>query len=92
MSRVTTAIDQAAQYRDSYNEHAYLWVDDRKEFLSQFLKYGHVITQVSAPPLMMKTGVLFGLTGSNYSSNLYRHCRRRLTRLGTRGCLRNHPL
>ncbi len=50
MSRVTTAIEQAAQYRDSYNEHAYLWVDDRKEFLSQFLKYGHVITQVSAPP------------------------------------------
>ncbi len=63
MSRVTTAIEQAAQYRDSYNEHAYLWVDDRKEFLSQFLKYGHVITQVSAPPfncIIIKTeGLVF---------------------------------
>ncbi len=46
MSRSSTAVMQAAQYRDSYNEHAYLWTDDRKEFLEQFLKYGHVLTQV----------------------------------------------
>ena len=47
MSRVGTAVEQAARYRDSYNEYAYLWVDDRKEFLNQFLKYGHVLTQVN---------------------------------------------
>ncbi len=46
MSRASTAVVQAAQYRDSYNEHSYLWSDDRKEFLEQFLKYGHVLTQV----------------------------------------------
>ena len=49
MSRVSTAVEQAARYRDSYNEYAYLWVDDRKVFLNQFLKYGHVLTQVHKP-------------------------------------------
>ncbi len=38
-------MSQAADYRNSYNSYSYLWVDDRQEFLSQFLKYGHVLTQ-----------------------------------------------
>lgn len=46
MSRASAAVVQASEYRDSYNEHSYLWTDDRKEFLKQFLKYGHVLTQV----------------------------------------------
>lgn len=38
-------IGQACEYRDSYNPYAYLWVDDRQEFLHQFLLYGHMLTQ-----------------------------------------------
>ena len=32
------------EYRNSIENYAYLWVDDRKEFLRQFLLYGHVLT------------------------------------------------
>lgn len=32
------------EYRNSYENYAYLWVDDRREFLRQFLLYGHVLT------------------------------------------------
>lgn len=46
MTRVSSAIEHASKYRDSYSEYSYLWVDDRKEFLDQFLRYGHVLTQV----------------------------------------------
>jgi len=42
---VTDVVSQAAVHRDSYNSYAYLWVDDRQEFLSQFLRYGHMLTQ-----------------------------------------------
>ena len=35
---------QALDYRNSYENYAYLWVDDRHEFLRQFLLYGHVLT------------------------------------------------
>ena len=38
-------VSQAAVYRDSYGSYSYLWVDDREEFLSQFLRYGHMLTQ-----------------------------------------------
>lgn len=46
MSRVTTVLAQASKYRDTYNDYTHLWADDRHEFLSQFLLYGHVLTQV----------------------------------------------
>ena len=36
---------EVCEYRDSYNSYAYLWVDDRQEFLQQFLLYGHMLTQ-----------------------------------------------
>ena len=32
------------EYRNSFENYAYLWVDDRQEFLRQFLLYGHVLT------------------------------------------------
>ena len=32
------------EHRNSYEKYAYLWVDDRSEFLRQFLLYGHVLT------------------------------------------------
>ena len=34
----------AVEYQNSIENYAYLWVDDRKEFLRQFLLYGHVLT------------------------------------------------
>ena len=44
-TRVSNVVTQATKYRDSYNTYSYLWVDDRQVFLSQFLLYGHVLTQ-----------------------------------------------
>ncbi len=44
MSRVAKVIDQAVEYRNSYASYSYLWVDNRQEFLRQFLLYGHVLT------------------------------------------------
>lgn len=35
---------QVQVYGNSFNKYAYLWVDDRQEFLRQFLLYGHVLT------------------------------------------------
>ena len=34
----------AVEYQNSIENYAYLWVDDRKEFLRQFLLYVHVLT------------------------------------------------
>lgn len=45
LSRVSSVVSQASKYRDSYTSYSYLWMDDRQEFLSQFLLYGHVLTQ-----------------------------------------------
>lgn len=44
VSRVTSAIEKAVEYRNSFDTFAYLWVDDRQEFMKQFLLYGHVLT------------------------------------------------
>lgn len=44
MSHINTAVDRAQDYRNSFESYAYLWVDDRTEFMAQFLKYGHVLT------------------------------------------------
>ena len=35
---------QAQEYSSSLERYSYLWVDDRREFLRQFLLYGHVLT------------------------------------------------
>lgn len=44
MERVTTVINKATEYRNSFDTYAYLWVDDRNEFMRQFLLYNHVLT------------------------------------------------
>lgn len=44
MDRVQTIMNKAQEYRNSFDNYAYLWVDDRKEFMRQFLLYNHVLT------------------------------------------------
>ena len=44
LERVTAACQSGCEYRSSFEKYAYLWVDDRQEFLQQFLRYGHVVT------------------------------------------------
>jgi len=45
IDRVHAVIAKANEYRALFNKYAYLWVDDRQEFMRQFLLYGHVLTQ-----------------------------------------------
>ena len=44
MDRVQNVMNKACEYRDSFDQYAYLWVDDRAEFMRQFLLYNHVLT------------------------------------------------
>lgn len=44
MDRVQNVMNKACEYRNSYDQYAYLWVDDRNEFMRQFLLYSHVLT------------------------------------------------
>lgn len=44
MGRVQKMISACGDYRNSLDHYSYLYVDDRKEFLRQFLLYGHVLT------------------------------------------------
>ncbi|XP_060681399.1 dynein axonemal heavy chain 11-like isoform X1 [Hemiscyllium ocellatum] len=44
MDRVTEIINKAVDYRNSFDSYSYLWVDDRIEFMKQFLLYNHVLT------------------------------------------------
>ena len=44
MERVQTVMNKACDYRNSFDSYAYLWVDDRNEFMRQFLLYNHVLT------------------------------------------------
>ena len=44
MNRVTSVLHKAADFRNTYDSYAYLWVDDRNEFMRQFLLYNHVLT------------------------------------------------
>ena len=45
MNRVVSVMDAATQFSHSFNTYSSLWVDDRQEFLRQFLTYGHILTQ-----------------------------------------------
>ena len=45
MERVRSIIIKANEYKDSFDRFAYLWIEDRKEFMRQFLLYNHVLTQ-----------------------------------------------
>ncbi|KAL0984038.1 hypothetical protein UPYG_G00136240 [Umbra pygmaea] len=44
MERVQGVMATCCEFRNSLERYAYLWVDDRKEFMRQFLLYGHVLT------------------------------------------------
>uniref|UniRef100_A0A8D2LWB0 Dynein axonemal heavy chain 11 n=1 Tax=Varanus komodoensis TaxID=61221 RepID=A0A8D2LWB0_VARKO len=44
MDRVADVTTKAVDFKNSLNSYAYLWVDDRSEFMKQFLFYGHVLT------------------------------------------------
>ncbi|CAG5123286.1 unnamed protein product, partial [Candidula unifasciata] len=44
MDRVQNIMNKANEYRNSFDNYAYLWVDDRNEFMRQFLLYNHVLT------------------------------------------------
>ncbi|XP_077110730.1 dynein axonemal heavy chain 9 isoform X2 [Ranitomeya variabilis] len=44
MESVQNIMTTCSEYRNSFDQFAYLYVDDRKEFMRQFLLYGHVLT------------------------------------------------
>ncbi|KAM3922058.1 dynein axonemal heavy chain 9 [Leptodactylus fuscus] len=44
MESVQNMMSTCAEYRNSFDQYSYLYVDDRKEFMRQFLLYGHVLT------------------------------------------------
>lgn len=44
MERVQNMMNKACEYRNSFDNYAYLWTDDRNEFMRQFLLYNHVLT------------------------------------------------
>jgi len=45
MDHAQNIMNHATDYSSSYDNYSYLWVDDRQEFMRQFLLYGHVLTQ-----------------------------------------------
>ncbi|XP_069510616.1 dynein axonemal heavy chain 9 [Ambystoma mexicanum] len=44
MECVQNIMSTCTEYRNSFDHYSYLYVDDRKEFMRQFLLYGHVLT------------------------------------------------
>jgi len=44
MDHVTLVMNSAADYSASFDTYAYLWTDNRHEFMRQFLLYNHVLT------------------------------------------------
>lgn len=43
--RIQVVINMSFDYATRFEPYAYLWEDDKKEYLSQFLQYGHQLTQ-----------------------------------------------
>lgn len=44
MERVQSVMATCCEFRNSLERYSYLYVDDRKEFMRQFLLYGHVLS------------------------------------------------
>ncbi|KAL6090807.1 hypothetical protein STEG23_013233, partial [Scotinomys teguina] len=44
MERVKSMMTLCCGYRNTFSQYSYLYVEDRKEILGQFLLYGHVLT------------------------------------------------
>ncbi|XP_043549538.1 dynein axonemal heavy chain 11 isoform X1 [Chiloscyllium plagiosum] len=44
MNKVRRAVDKAIKYQASFDKYSYLWMNDRKEFMRQFLLYGRSLS------------------------------------------------
>lgn len=44
MDRVQIMMADGLTYRSSFDKYSHLWVDDQREFMRQFLLYGHIVT------------------------------------------------
>lgn len=44
MKRVQSVMVTCCDFRKSLERYSFLYVDDRKEFMRQFLLYGHILT------------------------------------------------
>ncbi|KAM5274465.1 dynein axonemal heavy chain 9 isoform 2-T2 [Ctenodactylus gundi] len=44
MERVRNMMTLCCDYRNTFSQYSYLYVEDRKEILGQFLLYGHILT------------------------------------------------
>nr|XP_051708760.1 dynein axonemal heavy chain 11 isoform X1 [Oryctolagus cuniculus] len=44
MNRVADVINKVLDFRNTLETYAYLWVDDRTEFMKHFLMYGHTLS------------------------------------------------
>ncbi len=44
LGRVPVACDKAKQFKDSFEKYAYLWNDDRNEFMKIFLTFGRAVS------------------------------------------------
>ena len=44
MDRVQNIMNKSVEFRNSFDNYSYLWVDDMSEFMRQFLLYNHVLT------------------------------------------------
>ncbi|KAH0629591.1 hypothetical protein JD844_011790, partial [Phrynosoma platyrhinos] len=44
MERIRKMMLVCSNYRSSFDHYSYLYVDDKKEFMRQFLLYGHILT------------------------------------------------
>uniref|UniRef100_UPI00398F1A35 dynein axonemal heavy chain 11 n=1 Tax=Pristiophorus japonicus TaxID=55135 RepID=UPI00398F1A35 len=44
MDRVKRVADKAKKYQTSFDRYSYLWMNNKEEFMSQFLLYGHSLT------------------------------------------------
>lgn len=44
MERVQRVMALCCSYQNTFSQYSYLYVEDRKEILDQFLLYGHVLT------------------------------------------------
>jgi len=43
--RINVVMNLSFDYATRFEQFAYLWEDDKKEYLRQFLKYGHQLSQ-----------------------------------------------
>lgn len=48
MERVQGVMATCCEFRNSLEHYSYLYVDDRKEFMHQFLLYGHILSSQDA--------------------------------------------